>query len=80
MLVADAKSEDCVAQGEYRWLLLRSNITFNLCVVQMETKSKDSTKKRKLWSSGKALGSRLEGRGFDPYPMLDGSGVKAMPG
>jgi len=22
----------------------------------------------------------LEGRGFDPRPMLDGSGVKAMPG
>jgi len=22
----------------------------------------------------------LEGRGFDPHPMLDGSGVKAMPG
>jgi len=25
------------------------------------------------------LGSRSEGRGFDPHPMLDGSGVKAMP-
>ncbi len=22
----------------------------------------------------------MEGRGFDPRPMLDGSGVKAMPG
>jgi len=22
----------------------------------------------------------LEGRGIDPHPMLDGSGVKAMPG
>jgi len=33
---------------------------------------------RKLWSSGRALGSQSEGRGFDP--MLDGSGVKAMPG
>jgi len=36
--------------------------------------------KQKLWSSGRALGSRSEGRGFDPCPMLDGSGVKAMPG
>jgi len=35
---------------------------------------------RKLWSSGRALGSRSEGRGFDPRPMLDGSSVKAMPG
>ncbi len=34
---------------------------------------------QKLWSSGRALGSRSEGRGFDPRPMLDGSGVKAMP-
>jgi len=30
---------------------------------------------RKLWSSGRALGSWLEGRGFDPRPMLDGNGV-----
>ncbi len=29
---------------------------------------------------GRALGSRSEGRGFNPCPMLDGSGVKAMPG
>jgi len=36
--------------------------------------------KQKLWSGGIALGSRSEGRGFDPCPMLDGSGVKAMPG
>jgi len=35
--------------------------------------------KRKLWSSGRAHGSRSEGRGFNPCPMLDGSGVKAMP-
>jgi len=34
---------------------------------------------RKLWSSGRALGSQSEGRGFDPLPMLDGSGVKATP-
>jgi len=34
----------------------------------------------KLWSSGRALGSWSEGSGFDPRPMLDGSGVKAMPG
>ncbi len=26
------------------------------------------------------LGSRSEGRGFNPRPMLDESGVKAMPG
>jgi len=38
------------------------------------------TPKRKLWSSGRALGSQSEGRGFDPCPMLYGSGVKAMPG
>ncbi len=36
--------------------------------------------RRKPWSSGRALGSRSEGRGFNPHPMLDGSGVKAMPG
>ncbi len=36
--------------------------------------------KRKLWSSSRALGSQSEGRGFYPRPMLDGSGVKAMPG
>jgi len=36
--------------------------------------------KQKLWSSGRALGSQSEGRGFDPRPMLDGNGVKAMPG
>ncbi len=35
---------------------------------------------QKLWSSGRVLGSQSEGRGFDPHPMLDGSGVKAMPG
>ncbi len=37
-------------------------------------------KKRKLWSSHRVLGSQLEGCGFVPRPMLDGSGVKAMPG
>ncbi len=36
--------------------------------------------KRKLWSSGRALGSQSEGRGFDPHPMLDGNGIKAMAG
>jgi len=35
---------------------------------------------RKLWSSGRALGSQSEGCGFNPCPMLDGSGLKAMPG
>ncbi len=35
---------------------------------------------RKLWSSGRALGSQSEGCGFNPCPMLDGSGVKTMPG
>jgi len=34
--------------------------------------------KRKLWSISRALGSRSEGCGFDPCPMLDGSGI--MPG
>ncbi len=33
---------------------------------------------RKLWSSGRALGSQLEGCEFDPCPMLNGSGVKAF--
>jgi len=33
---------------------------------------------RKLWSSGRALGSRSEGRGFDTRPMLDGSGVNCQ--
>jgi len=36
--------------------------------------------KQKLWSCGRARGSRLEGHGFYPNPMLDGSGVKAKPG
>ncbi len=36
--------------------------------------------KRKLWSSGRILGSQLEGRGINPRPMLYGSGVKAMSG
>jgi len=35
--------------------------------------------KRKLWSSGRVLGSWLDGRGIDLCPMLDGSGVRAMP-
>jgi len=35
--------------------------------------------KQKLWSSDRALGSQSEGCGCDPCPMLDGSGVKAMP-
>ena len=30
--------------------------------------------------SDRALGSRWEGCGFDPRPMLDGNGVKAKPG
>jgi len=34
----------------------------------------------KLWFSGDVLGSPSEGRGFEPCPMLDGNGVKAMPG
>ncbi len=33
-----------------------------------------------IWSSGRVLGSRSEGRGFDTRPMLDESGVKDMPG
>jgi len=37
-------------------------------------------KKQKLWSSDRVLGSRSKGRGIDPHPLLDGSGVKAMPG
>jgi hypothetical protein len=45
----------------------------------MQTK-KEKKIRRKPWSSGRALGSRSEGRGFNACPMLDGSGVKAMPG
>jgi len=40
---------------------------------------KTETKKQKLWSIGRVLGSRLEGREIATRPMLDGSGVKAMP-
>ncbi len=35
---------------------------------------------RKLWSGGRALCSRSEGRGLYPHPILDGSGVEAKPG
>jgi len=36
---------------------------------------------RKLWTSGRALSSRSEGRGFDPCPIqCRWNGVKAMPG
>jgi len=34
----------------------------------------------KPWSSGRVLGSWLKGCKIDPRPMLDWSGVKAMPG
>jgi hypothetical protein len=36
--------------------------------------------KRKLWSSGRVLGSQSKDRRFDPHSMLNGSGVNAMPG
>jgi len=36
--------------------------------------------KQKLSSSRRAIGSQSEGRGFKPCPLLDESGVKAMPG
>jgi hypothetical protein len=36
--------------------------------------------KAKLWSNGGVHGSRSEGRWFEPRPILNGSGVKAMPG
>jgi len=52
-----------------KWQLESTRITWNVTQTQ-----------RKLWSSGRALGSQSEDRGFDPSPMLDGSGVKAMPG
>ncbi len=49
--------------------------------LQLFSKSKEyELNEQKLWSTGRALGSQSEGCGFDPYPMLDGSGVKAMPG
>jgi len=31
--------------------------------------SKQNSAGRKLWSSGRALGSRSDGRGFDPRPI-----------
>jgi len=36
--------------------------------------------KQKLRSSRRALSSQSGGRGFDPHPMRNRSGVKAMPG
>jgi len=57
--------------------------TVYVCSVCQNDKNNTAEKdvcKRKQRSSGRALGSRSEGRGFDPCPMLDGSGVKAMPG
>ncbi len=44
-------------------MLAKRQINFSIC-------------ERKLWSSGRALGSQSEGCGFHPCPMLDGSGVK----
>ncbi len=41
---------------------------------------KKTQTQQKLWSSGRALSSQFEGRGFNSHPMLDGSGVKAIPG
>jgi hypothetical protein len=38
-----------------------------------------SSLRQKLWSSGILLGSRSDGSGFYPRPILGGSGVKAMP-
>ncbi len=46
----------------------------------MKRQFKEVVAYRKLWSCGRALGSRSVGHGFDLHPMLDGSGVKAMPG
>jgi len=40
----------------------------------------NSSGQQKQWSSGRALDSQMEGGGFDPCPMVDGSVVKAMPG
>ncbi len=39
-----------------------------------------SHKGQKLWSSGRVLGSQSEGHGFNPRPMQDESGVKAVLG
>ncbi len=40
------------------------------------------TPKQKLWFSGRQSTGLMirRSRGFDPRPILDGSGVKAMPG
>ncbi len=46
----------------------------------LESEISHILRRRKPWSSGRALGSRSEGHWFNPRPLLDGSGVKAMPG
>jgi len=54
-------------------------VIFFQAVLSLNTGQVKKYLKQKLWSSGRALGSRSEGRGFNPLPMLDGSGVKATP-
>ncbi len=67
----------------------QQNITFlGLTFIYLDSKKLSQIKhlkdilwsQRKMWSSGRALGSWSEGCGFGPCPMVDGSGVKAMPG
>ncbi len=58
---------------------VRKNIVKNQHVIQ-NTIVRIICVRRKPWSRGRELGSQSEGRGFNPCPMLDGSGVKTMPG
>jgi len=62
--------KDVDGKEQFSCLGFSINVVYTLIFVKL---------KEKLWSSGRALGSRSEGRGFDPRPMIDGSGVKAMP-
>ncbi len=61
---------------------LSNALHFVICTILQRISGIDfnNVLKRKLWSSGRALGSQSEGREFNPRPMLDGSGVKNMPG
>jgi hypothetical protein len=65
----------------YAHTFIRGQQSFAHCVVISSlTNSLISSEEFLLWSSSRVLGSQSEGHWFDPHPMLDGSGVKAMPG
>jgi hypothetical protein len=58
--------------------ILRAVFGYYFCAKKLQSQTL-LIQKRKQWSSGRALDSLSEGHGFDPRPMLDGRGVKAMP-